>query len=206
MGIDGSGKTTVVEWLAEALRKEGHEVDVLWLRFNHLLAKPLLAFCRLAGYTRYETVDGIRVGYHDFYRSGFVSRLFVALQYLDALRVYWTSILPRLRKKRVLILDRFVHDILIDLMVDTRIQELDRNPLGRALLRLLPKESVVIPLRRAKNELLAARPESAVDRNFSRRLQLYEELPGKLGMEPIDNDQSLDVLLSRVAIRAGLKS
>jgi len=204
-GIDGSGKTTVVEWLAEQLRGRGYQVDVLWLRFNHVLSKPLLAFCRLVGLTRYEMTNGIRVGYHEFHRSKLVAWLFVAFQYLDAVMVRWLRIGPRLRKaNRIVVLDRYVFDILIDLMIDTRIDDLHSGPVGKAFLKLLPAGTVVLPLLRDRDSLLAARPESVVDRNFEARQRLYEELPTVYGLRPLRNDRGLEELLAQVAAHVGL--
>lgn len=205
MGIDGTGKTTVVEWLAKTLLEQGYQVDVQWLRFNHVLSKPLLAFCRLAGLTRYEKKNGIRVGYHDFHRSKIVSWLFVLFQYLDALRVKLTRVLPRLRSERgVVILDRYVYDIIIDLMIDTGIDDLDSTWLGRALIKLLPEGTVVLSLVREHGALLAARPESAVDDNFLRRLKLYEHLVTRQKLLVLENNSSLDDLLAMVSTRVGL--
>ena len=114
-GIDGSGKSTVSEHLADQLRSKGYEVNILWLRFNHVFSKPLLGLCRLLGYTKYEKPGGIHVGYHDFYKSKIISYLFIFFQYLDAVRVKYTKILPLYRKKNsVIILDRYVYDILIE--------------------------------------------------------------------------------------------
>lgn len=206
MGIDGTGKTTVVEWLAKNLREQGYQVDVQWLRFNHVLSKPLLAFCRLVGLTRYEKKNGIRVGYHDFHRSKIVSWLFVLFQYLDALRVKLTRVLPRLRSERsVVILDRYVYDIIIDLMIDTGIDDLDSTWLGRALIGLLPEGTAVLPLVRERVALLAVRPESEVDDNFIRRLALYEQLVARQKLPAMENNASLDDLLSRVSTRLGIQ-
>ena len=205
MGIDGSGKTTVVEWLAKTLKERGHRVDVEWLRFNHVLSKPLLAFCRLTGLTRYETKDGVRVGYHEFHRSRFVAWLFVYLQYLDALRVRLFRIAPKIRQKNsVLILDRFVYDILIDLMIDTGMEDLDSHWIGRAFLDLLPVGTVVLPLVRNRDALLKARPESALDRHFAKRRQLYERLESRQELQILRNDSCLEDFLSRVGVRVGL--
>lgn len=204
-GIDGCGKTTVVEWLRTRLREEGYRADVLWLRFNHVFTRPLLAICRLVGLTRYETVGDVRVGYHEFHRSRVVSWLFVLLQYLDAARVRWLRIAPRLRDEtRVVILDRFVHDILVDIMVDTGITDLDRKFLGRALLRLLPPGTLVLPLARDAGQLLEARPESHVDRNFPVRLRLYEATRARLSLVELHNDGTLEQLLAQVAKRVGI--
>jgi hypothetical protein len=47
------------------LEDKGYHVYAEWLRFNHVLSKPLLGFCRLVGLTRYEKKDGIRIGYQN---------------------------------------------------------------------------------------------------------------------------------------------
>ena len=77
MGIDCSGKSTVSNYIADEYREKGYDVDVVWLRYNHVITKPLLGLCRLIGLTKYETHDGIRVGYHDFYKSTIISCLFI---------------------------------------------------------------------------------------------------------------------------------
>jgi hypothetical protein len=204
MGIDGSGKTTVAEHLAHLYENHGYEVDVIWLRFNHVITKPLLGLCRVLGLTRYEMIDGIRVGYHEFHRSKLVSWAFVYLQYLDALRVSWFAVKPRQRnRKQAVILDRFVYDILIDLMIDTRIRQLDTTWIGRKLIALLPEEAITIPVFRDREQLLEARPESRVDKNFDERLQLYEELVARQGLAPLINDSTLETLLSDASKRTG---
>lgn len=196
----------MVERLAKTLKERGHRVDVEWLRFNHVLSKPLLAFCRLAGLTQYEIKDGVRVGYHEFHRSRFVSWLFVYLQYLDALRVRLFRIAPKIRQKNgVLILDRFVYDIMIDLMIDTGMEDLDSRWIGRAFLDLLPSGTVVLPLVRNRDALLKARPESALDRNHYRRLRLYNQLIARQVLRPLENNSSIDALMLQVLVRLGLK-
>ncbi|TCK19477.1 thymidylate kinase [Thiogranum longum] len=204
-GIDGSGKTTVVEWLAEKLGEQGYDVDVRWLRFNHVFTKPLLAFCRLTGLTRYEYVNGIRVGYHEFYRSRVIAWLFVYLQYLDALRVRYLYLGKGAgNARKVILLDRYIYDILIDLMIDTGIENLEKTHIGKAFLRLLPEGSLVLPILRQEKKVLGARPESRVDRNFSTRFRLYENLPEKFGLSEVRNDLGLEELLNTVAEKVGV--
>lgn len=205
MGIDGSGKTTISEHIAEVLKNRGKQVEVRWLRFNHVMSKPLLGFCRLIGLTRYENINGIRVGYHEFYRSRIIAWLFVYLQYLDAVLATRLHVRASLAdERRVLILDRFVYDILIDLMIDTRIDKLDQTWIGRKLVSLMPEHSVTIPVIRGVDELLEARPESRVDRNFSDRLKLYEQIIERQSLLPLVNNASLDELLSTARRRIGV--
>ena len=205
MGIDGSGKSTVSEYLADQYRDKGYDVDVVWLRFNHVITKPLLGFCRLIGLTKYETYDGIRVGYHDFYKSSIISFLFILFQYLDAVRVKYTRIVPILkRSNHIIILDRYVYDILIDLAVDTRKENLIYSWFGRRFRDLLPKDSITILVRRNLETVLSVRPEGKVDRNFESRYKYYQQLGNNLGITIINNEGTLDDLLSSAKIATGL--
>lgn len=207
MGIDGSGKSTVSEHLAKQFREKGYDVDILWLRFNHVFSKPLLGLCRLLGYTKYETCDGIRVGYHDFYKSSIISYLFIWFQYLDALRVKYTKILPILRKSNhIIILDRYVYDILIDIAVDTRKKDLLSSWFAKRFKKLLPDDAITILVRRDFSDILEARPEGKVDRNFESRYHHFEVLKGDSSIKAIDNSGTLNELLDTVEKITGLKN
>ena len=207
MGIDGSGKSTVSEHLASQLREKGYDVDILWLRFNHVFSKPLLGLCRLLGYTKYETCDGIRVGYHDFYKSSIISLAFIFFQYLDALRVKYTKILPGMRgKNKVIILDRYVYDILIDIAVDTRKDNLLHSWIGKKYRNLLPDNAVAILVRRDWSSIIEARPEGKVDRNFEARFQFFESIKNEAGINTIDNSGTLNELLDSAVKITGLKN
>lgn len=205
-GIDGSGKSTVSEHLAERLCQQGYKVDVLWLRFNHVLSKPILGLCRVLGLTRYEMCDGIRVGYHDFYRSRIISWLFVFFQYLDAVRVRFLKVGPRIRGGQgVLIVDRYIYDILIDVMVDTRMSGLHKGWVGRAFRKLLPSNTLSVLVDRDLDKVLDVRPEGKVDRNFQARYQYYKELSGDDDVVTVENNGPLEALLDKVEECAGLK-
>lgn len=207
MGIDGSGKSTVSEHLAKELRDKGYEVDILWLRFNHVFTKPLLGLCRLLGYTKYETCNGIRVGYHDFYKSSIISYLFVWLQYLDAVRVKYTKILPALRRRnKIVILDRYVYDILIDVAVDIRNKDFLSSKSAKWFINLLPKGAVTILVRRDFSDILEVRPEGKVDRNFESRFHHFERLKNNPNINAIDNSGTLKQLLDSVEKLTGLKN
>ena len=207
MGIDGSGKSTIAEHLASRYREEGYNVDILWLRFNHVITKPLLAFCRLTGLTKYETVNGIRVGYHNFYKSSIISSLFIFFQYLDAIRVRYTKILPKLKdENNVLILDRYVYDILIDIAVDTGNKKIFQSWMAKKYRELLPENVVTILVQRDLNDILIVRPEGKVDRNFESRYHYFKELEGSSNINTIKNDKALDDLLKEAEKLVGLKS
>lgn len=65
-GPDGSGKTTYLEEIQRFFNEKGNRTNYVWLRSPKILSKPLMAYCRLAGLTRYKNIDGIRYGGHEF--------------------------------------------------------------------------------------------------------------------------------------------
>lgn len=205
-GIDGSGKSSVCTHLQQRFATTGRKVTVKWLRYNHVLSKPLLGLCRLLGLTRYVTVNGITVGYHDFHRSRIVAWLFVLFQYLDALRVLHFKVRPSLKHpNEILILDRYVYDILVDIMVDTGFTSLATTGIGKAFLRLMPEGARVLLVDRDLHDVLDARPEGRVDENFSKRYHLYKQISSEDGVLTIVNSGSLHELLSAAEAAVGLK-
>lgn len=48
-GIDGSGKTTVINALQERLQRQGARASYIWMRYNHYLIKVMNAIARLLG-------------------------------------------------------------------------------------------------------------------------------------------------------------
>ena len=203
-GIDGSGKTTACEMIGKHLQAQGYEVETLWLRFNHFYSKPLLALCRLIGLTKYETVDGIRIGYHHFYRSRLVSWLFIRLQYLDAKRVFRKKIMPRMQRsgKRAIILDRYVIDILIDVSVDTGI-DLFETAWKDRFMSLQPEGTQTILIKRDYELVRQARPEAMPDKFFINRLKYYDQLREEHGMVIIENNESIESLENRISSLVG---
>lgn len=46
-GIDGSGKTTIINNLKKELERENKSVEYIWMRYNHYLVKVMNALARL---------------------------------------------------------------------------------------------------------------------------------------------------------------
>ncbi len=203
-GADGCGKTTIIRSMRSMLSELGVPSRYVWLRYNHYMSRGLLAFCRLAGLTRYEEIGGVRVGYHEFYRSKVVSWIFVVLTYFDTLitsvlKVYF----PVFLKKNVVICDRWILDILVDLELDTRIQFNPSTGIGRMFMGLIPAQCHSFIIYRDQQALIESRRENALDRNFSKRLSLYERQGSYPGVTSIRNDQSAEATARRILSRAG---
>ncbi len=198
-GLDGSGKTTFANMLAEDLWRQGWPVKVVWLRTSHYLSKPLLLYCRLVGLTEYENINGVRVGYHHFYRSKIISWLYVVLRgidtWFDALfRVY----IPARILGKTIICDRYIFDVLIDLIVDTHRSGMWNGILVRCLVILLPKESRILLIERDQSEIIACRDELRLSKTFRYRSGLYKELSNHFLVTVIKNDDDVKKVYMRL--------
>ncbi|MCK4790936.1 MAG: hypothetical protein KAV87_44785, partial [Desulfobacteraceae bacterium] len=148
-GIDGSGKTTIIEAVRSELARQGIKNRYVWLRYNHYLTRFLLAFCRFAKLTRYEYFENSRVGYHDFYKSKLVSWLFVFLTFIDTLAVSIIKVyIPAIFSQKTVICDRWVIDILIDLEIDTKLKFPEGSFVSRLFKSLVPKRSFSFIIKR----------------------------------------------------------
>jgi len=173
-GIDGCGKTTIIEGVRSELETRGHKTSCVWLRYNHYLTKIFHALCRLTGFTRYEWHDGIRVGYHEFYRSTLISALVVILNFIDTLLAsFFLVYIPALFTRRIIICDRWVVDILVDLQVDTRKYLGPDSFWGRIFLKLVPGNAKCFVILRDTSSIEAARLEHAYDKNYMPRRELF---------------------------------
>jgi thymidylate kinase len=191
-GIDGSGKTALAEMLTDELRKQGYHVRYLWMRYNHYLTKPLLGLCRILRLTRYRDVAGYRIGEHLFYKSKIISFLFVTLTFLDTVLATLVRLrLLRGRDNTVVVCDRYIVDILVDLMIDTKDTDIFKSHWGKAFKKLLPKENVTFYIRRPLKVVLEARPELKYDPSANQRISLYENLVGYWEIHTIDNTGTL---------------
>lgn len=198
-GVDGSGKTTIINEVSRVFSERGKSTRYVWLRYNHYLTKPLLALCRLAGLTKYETVNGIRVGYHQFYRSKIVSYLFVLLTYIDTLA---TTILlvyiPAHFAHKTIICDRWVFDIMVDLEVDTGMSFASGTFPAKIFKALIPSYAICFLIRRDFQIVEKTRKENAFHRHFPKKYQLFERLANESCIKVVNNTASIQEIVEQI--------
>lgn len=190
-GIDGSGKTTIINSLTDNLKHEGYDVSYIWLRFNHYITKAMHAFARISGLSckvRNEMGD---VWQHRFYKSKMFCKVYILTTYLDS----WIS---RLKYNRVakssdiVICDRWITDILVDLATKTHDMSLINGKWAKRFINIMPKQHRLFLIFRNTNSLLECRLENRVDPDFNFRLKVYEELLTQSFIFPIDNNGTID--------------
>lgn len=197
-GIDGCGKTTVIDELKAEFSQKDLPVKYVWMRYNHYLTKPLLLLCRLLGLTWYEPEEP-RVGYHEFYKSKLISWLFIFLTYVDTLLASVVCVyVPAYVFGKVVICDRWVLDILVDLGVDTR-RSVDLSSFWvRNFLALIPSGAKCFVIERDSSLVEKARSEHQLDKNYPRRLKLFQKVSEFPVAITVDNNSSIEKTVRRI--------
>lgn len=118
-GPDGSGKSSIVKALSAELG-ENKPVHVSWRRFGFVLARAFNLIARLLGFSYYEQTPIGPLGYHD-YKAPW-SYIYIGLAWVDCaifiLPKWW--IIDRIKPRDFTIIDRFLFDIVADLVLSTK--------------------------------------------------------------------------------------
>jgi thymidylate kinase len=205
-GPDGSGKTTFIEMLEEYFKIRNEKVIHIWLRSPKLFSKPLMGYCRLVKLTKYRYVNGIRVGGHEFYRSKMVSKIFPWLQLIDFKIFNFFKIKKNLKSNKIIIMDRYVLDTLVDLMIDIKNYNLLNEKIGRHFVKMLPNNIKIIILDADESTLKNRRLDIKYDSNLPVKRKLFKKLSKKLHLPIIDNSQSIEQVKNEIWSLWGLEN
>ncbi|MDD2336059.1 MAG: hypothetical protein PHD01_05750 [Geobacteraceae bacterium] len=205
-GIDGSGKTTIINCLKQRLEENGVKPHYIWLRYNHLIIKPVHALCRLVGLSRRHDSSRGQVWRHEFYRSQLFCSLYIYLTWFDTwfgrLKLAWQL---RNIDASVVICDRWVNDILIDLAVDSRRADFLESSWTERFHRIVPVGTKNFLIVRDNNAVLNCRPECQDDPDFEFRKNMYgqlQEIPSNIIVLFNDGsvEQTVDNLITHLNV------
>lgn len=190
-GIDGSGKSTIIAQTKKALESEGKKVGYIWLRMNHYLTKCMHALARVLGLSVKVHNEMGDVWQHRLYKSQTFCSVYIVTTYLDS----WVSRLKynkMAKGKDVVICDRWVTDILVDLATKTHRSDFLDSKWPQRFMKILPKEAKMFVIVRNTEALMDCRLENRVDPDFRFRLGIYEQLCRKDYVTVVDNNGSIE--------------
>lgn len=190
-GPDGSGKTTYIKEIEDYYIKKDRKTKHIWIRSPKIFSKPLMAYCRLIGLTKYKIIDGVKYGKHEFYRSKFISWLFPILQLID-FKIKWAY--TRIGKQDTILFDRFALDTLADLMVDTYNFNLHKTYIGRYFIKLIPKNTEMLMLSVSEENIRSRKKDTLHDEHLQNKIQVYKILCNDLDIKLIDNNRDCNIV------------
>ena len=196
-GSDGVGKTSYLKDIEANLIKEGERTMHIWIRSPKIFSKPLMAYCRLVGLTKYKTIDGVTYGGHNFYKSKFVSWLFPIVQLID-FKIKWNKEKRKIGENNVVLFDRFSLDTLADLMVDTHRLDLHKTKIGKSFIKLIPKNIKIIILYVSEDNIRNRKKDTLYDEQLAMKIRVYQILSQDLGLKVIDNNRNFDIVKKEI--------
>ena len=200
-GIDGSGKTTQIKLLERYLKQRGFKVKYIWFRWPVLFSYSLLALSRILGYTKWKIISRSNVRYAErrFYMNRALARLWPWFFTIDIF-IYSTFKIKGKILSYTILCDRFIPDILIDLMCETKDYTLPRRVVGRLLLSLIPRETKLIVIDVAENTAYSRKHDIPSIDYLKERRGLYLYLAKTLSI-PIVNGEKKMIEVHRSILR-----
>lgn len=197
-GIDGSGKTAVINALQVELRKRGYHTAYIWLRFNHYLVKILHGLARILGLSVQVKNEMGTVWQHRFYQSSLFCSIYIVSTYFD-------TIISKFKFRNFVkpnvdfvICDRWINDILIDLGTKTHRNDFLQTAWFQRFQKIVPDHATQCLIVRDTEKLLECRLENRVDPDFTFRNKLYKDLSESNCVQVIDNNGTIEESVEQI--------
>ena len=198
-GVDGSGKTTVIEGVRKQLEAEGKKVGYIWMRYHHKLVTVMHAIAKLTGLAYKEKTEMGEMWLHRFYKNKMFCWCYIRCSYIDN----WMA-----RKKPVrmaekegldyVICDRWVNDIIIDMGSETHKTDILESKWYRKYQSLLPENSYQFVVIRDRKDVLECRVENTFNEAFAYRYDLYKQIVAKPEVNLVDNTSTIENSIEQV--------
>lgn len=194
VGPDGTGKTTQAKLLVARLRRKGISCEYKWMRFYHFFSLPLLMLARFMGLSEVKTLkSGKKIGYHYFYKSKTISKIYPAFLFLDTLIFAIMKIyIPIKLLKKTIVCDRFIYDTIIDLELSTGENVINHSIMGRIFTKMVPKNTKTIMLIADEDVLRIRREDVLKDKTLGIKINLYRKLAQQFKIKMIEANLSIE--------------
>lgn len=213
MGLDGSGKSTQARYACEWLRDQGIPAQVVWMRGESYLTRPVLAIGKAllrapkedkrgggieSGDTYRRYVDGKQ----SMFRNPVLRAVWKTLTIIDLYITFRLAFRAVARATRVVILDRYVYDSLID--IDTAFGSGGTEAtkmLGSPLLALFPEPDAVFLLEIPTEEAMKRKHDIPSIEYLEERHGLYEKFADLTRAVRVDTTGSIEHVRGEMAER-----
>lgn len=194
-GVDGSGKTTVINELRKAIENKGFSVSYIWMRFNHYTVKVMNAVARVLGLSVKVKNEMGEIWEHRLYKMPWFCKIYVLCSYVDN-KFAVRKVLKQ--KTDYVICDRWINDIIIDLAAETKQPELLNSRWYDKFHSIIPVNSYEFVIMRDRQAVLDCRLENKVNPFFDARFGLYNELMKKSNVIVVDNTGCIDDSVAQI--------
>ena len=186
-GPDGSGKSSIVKALSVELG-ETEPVHVSWRRFGFVLVRAFNLIARLLRVSYYEQTPIGPLGYHD-YKAPW-SHIYTCLAWFDYVVFispkWW--VIDRVKPCNVTIIDRFLFDIVADLVLSTK-QTRFVLWLFHPFLKSHQARNMCVFMICSQNVVEKRRPDIVWDKSYPDKVRIYTLLRRLFSVSGVRTDR-----------------
>jgi thymidylate kinase len=206
-GLDGSGKSSHMYWIAAALAARNQPYRYVRLRWAALTSIPLLGLARVLGYSRWEINprSGTRVPRQRYDEFPLMRIFWPTLFRIDFTLAARRKVLSPLARGEWVLCDRYAPDAIVDVAAMLHDPALVRGAFAARLLRLMPNAARALILE--IDPLLAyERKRDVLSLDYLRaRQSLYRELAERSEIPVVDGNRSFAEVQESVAAIVGVQ-
>lgn len=189
-GIDGSGKSTQARLVKKLLEKKCIKTQIFWLRWNSFLSYCLYLYARILKRTVRIRINGKDLKVHVFYVDEPLRKFYPILQLIDFLLKYFLlTLYAKIRRARVVIFDRFILDLVVDLIWDVRDPSFLRNRFLVALMNKMLREHATIVLLADIPVIISRKKDFHSIKELLFKRRVFEIFAKKLDVRIIDTSE-----------------
>ena len=183
-GVDGSGKSTQLALLGKYLQAKGFKVKYLWLRWFAIFTYPLYLYARLMRRTIIVRTHSRPIHVHIFWIDSSLRYLYPRLLLLDLLVWFMLNkLIAYVKRFDVLLIDRFILDVLIDLLWEVRSTGFLKSVLIRGMLRYV-KSTVILTVE--PREAIRRKSDIVSLREIAFKKRCFEIFAKHIGISVLD--------------------
>ncbi|MDA9362200.1 hypothetical protein N9R28_00705 [Flavobacteriaceae bacterium] len=172
-GPDGTGKSTISDAVIKSFSEKGIKFNHIWLRFNHYTAKIINLFGRISGKSFRVSYKWGKIGYHNY--TGVFGVVYIFCVYIDHLIFNLIIKKNKIKKGKHYLIDRYLIDIVADLIVDTKNNDLVYNFFDKSLRKELKKSNAFI-LECDEEIVKSRRADINDDMVYKHKIKAYNEI------------------------------
>jgi thymidylate kinase len=149
-----------------------------------------MVVCRILGLTKtHRLPNDVTCSEHQYYKNKPIALIWPWIQFLDVAIFVVLWVYVPLMVGFTVVCDRFVPDILVELMIDVKDDKLHEKLVGRLILRMKPQSAIVFLL--DVNEAIASRRKLDIPnlRYLTCRRNNYRKISHYLGIPSVDAEQ-----------------
>jgi len=167
-----------------------------------------MALSRLLGLAKKcRVTDNKSCVEHQYYRNKCIAFLWPWVQLVDILLLTAAKIFVPLKRGHLIVLDRFIIDILVDLMVDVNDPHLCNRLVGRTMLRLIPRSTITLLLDVEEQTALLRKADIPDYGYVAVRRRYYRMIAQDLRITSIDSSGPFEVVHEQMTreVRKGMQ-